>query len=73
MAAQQDNSTVRIASRSDGNTITTSDWFSVGGGESGWIAPHPENSNVVFAGSYDGLLTQLGPPDGAGTKYRRLP
>ncbi|MEJ7623065.1 MAG: hypothetical protein WKF34_03655 [Pyrinomonadaceae bacterium] len=56
--AQQDNSTVRIASRSDGFAITTADWWSVGGGESGWIAPHPENSNVVFAGSYDGLLTR---------------
>ena len=56
--AQQDNSTIRIASRSDNSAITTSDWFAVGGGESGWIAPHPENSNLVFAGSYDGLLTR---------------
>ncbi len=56
--AQQDNSTIRIASRSDGGAITESDWFAVGGGESGWIAPHPENSDVVFAGSYDGLLTR---------------
>ena len=56
--AQQDNSTVRIASRSDGFAITTGDWFAVGGGESGWIAPHPENSDTVFAGSYDGLLTK---------------
>ncbi len=56
--AQQDNSTIRIASRSDGNSITERDWFSVGGGESGWIAPHPENSDIVFAGSYDGLLTR---------------
>ena len=56
--AQQDNSTVRIASRSDGFAITTNDWFAVGGGESGWIAPHPENSDIVFAGSYDGLLTK---------------
>ncbi|HEX3102116.1 MAG TPA: hypothetical protein VHQ01_10005, partial [Pyrinomonadaceae bacterium] len=56
--AQQDNSTVRIASRSDGGSLTTSDWFAVGGGESGWIAPHPENSDIVFAGSYDGLLTK---------------
>ncbi|MEQ1646927.1 MAG: glycosyl hydrolase, partial [Pyrinomonadaceae bacterium] len=47
--AQQDNSTIRIASRSDGGAITEGDWFAVGGGESGWIAPHPENSDVVFA------------------------
>ena len=56
--AQQDNSTVRIASRSDSFAITESNWFDVGGGESGWIAPHPENSNIVFAGSYDGFLTK---------------
>jgi len=56
--AQQDNSTVRIASRTDGFSITERDWFPVGGGESGWIAPHPENSDVVFSGSYDGLLTR---------------
>ncbi len=56
--AQQDNSTVRIASRTNDFAITERDWYDVGGGESGWIAPHPENSNIVFAGSYDGLLTR---------------
>ena len=57
--AQQDNSTVRIASRTTENTITTSDWFDVGGGESGWIAPSPKDSNIVFAGSYGGLTTRF--------------
>jgi len=56
--AQQDNSTVRIASRTTENGITTSDWFDVGGGESGWIAPSPKDSQIVFAGSYDGLITR---------------
>ncbi len=56
--AQQDNSTVRIASRTTGGGITTSDWYDVGGGESGWIAPLPQNSEVVFAGSYGGLITR---------------
>jgi photosystem II stability/assembly factor-like uncharacterized protein len=56
--AQQDNSTVRIATRSDSDGITDKDWFSVGGGESGWIAPWPKDSNIVFAGSYDGLITR---------------
>lgn len=56
--AQQDNSTVRIASRSMDNAITTEHWFDVGGGESGWIAPSPKDSQVVFAGSYGGLLTR---------------
>ena len=30
----------------------------MGGGESGWIAPDPRNSQIVYAGSYDGLLTR---------------
>jgi len=56
--AQQDNSTVRILSRTTDFGITTSDWFDVGGGESGWIAPSPKDSEIVFAGSYGGLITR---------------
>ncbi len=56
--AQQDNSTIRIASRGPGAGITEREWWPVGGGESGWIMPHPKNSNIVFAGSYGGLLTR---------------
>jgi photosystem II stability/assembly factor-like uncharacterized protein len=56
--AQQDNSTVRIASRTTENGIGFSDWYDVGGGESGWIAPSPKDSEIVFAGSYDGLTTR---------------
>jgi photosystem II stability/assembly factor-like uncharacterized protein len=56
--AQQDNSTVRIASRSTEGGITEREWYDVGGGESGWIAPSPKDSNIVFAGSYGGLLTR---------------
>ncbi len=57
--AQQDNSTVATLSRSNGGAITERDWHDVGGGESGWIAADPLNSNFVYAGSYDGLLTRL--------------
>ncbi len=56
--AQQDNSTVSIASRSDAGAITTSDWYSVGGGESGYIAPKPDDPSTVFAGSYMGTITR---------------
>jgi len=56
--AQQDNSTVRIASRTTGGSIGVRDWFDVGGGESGWIAPSPKDSNIIFAGSYGGLTTR---------------
>lgn len=57
--AQQDNSTVRILHRSDGRTISENDWEPTAGGESGWIAPDPENSNIVYGGSYGGYLQRL--------------
>jgi len=56
--AQQDNSTVRTASRTASGGITDHDWYDVGGGESGWIAPDPRDSQIVYAGSYDGLITR---------------
>ena len=56
--AQQDNSTVRIASRTTDFGIRRTDWYDVGGGESGWIAPSPKDSQIVFAGSYGGLITR---------------
>ena len=44
----------RFASRSDDGVITTDDWYPVGGGESGYIAPKPTDPNVVFAGHVHG-------------------
>jgi photosystem II stability/assembly factor-like uncharacterized protein len=64
-SAQQDSSTVEITSRSNNGAITDSDWHDVGGGESGWIAPDPSNSEFVYAGSYDGLLTRYDNRTGA--------
>ncbi|HEY2018468.1 MAG TPA: glycosyl hydrolase [Bryobacteraceae bacterium] len=56
--AQQDNSTIRIASRTAAGGIGEQNWYDVGGGESGWIAPDPRDSQIVYAGSYDGLITR---------------
>ncbi len=56
--AQQDNSTLRIASRTTGFGIDRTDWYPVGGGESGYIAVDPTNADVVYAGSYDGYLSR---------------
>ena len=56
--AQQDNTTVSIASASDDGVITERDWFAVGGGESGYIAPKPGNPNIVIAGTYTGTMTR---------------
>jgi len=57
--AQQDNSTARIASRTQGNGIGFDDWTSTAGGESGYIAPKPDDPEIVFGGSYGGLLIRL--------------
>jgi photosystem II stability/assembly factor-like uncharacterized protein len=56
--AQQDNSTVRTDSRSPGFGIDRTEWYDVGGGESGWIAPYPKDSQIVFAGSYGNMITR---------------
>src|SRR5260370_27933941 len=49
--AQQDNSTVAIKSYDDEGVIGRQDWFPIGGGESGYIAPDPSDPNVVYAGA----------------------
>ena len=56
--AQQDNSTVAIASAGLEGSIDRSDWYPVGGGESGYIAPDPTDGNIVYAGSYGGEITR---------------
>jgi photosystem II stability/assembly factor-like uncharacterized protein len=55
---QQDSGTVAIASRSDDGTITRSDWYDVGGGEAGYIAPDPRDPDIVYAADYQGLITR---------------
>ncbi|MEM1096536.1 MAG: glycosyl hydrolase [Bacteroidota bacterium] len=54
--AQQDNSTVRILHTSSGSE---NDWEPTAGGESGWLAPHPNNPDIVYGGSYGGFLTRV--------------
>ncbi len=59
-AAQQDNSTVRILHRSASRGgITEDDWESTAGGESGHIAPDPEDPEIVYGGSYGGYLVRV--------------
>jgi photosystem II stability/assembly factor-like uncharacterized protein len=52
--AQQDSTTVSVSSRA---ATAATEWYVVGGGESGHIAPIPDGS-VVYAGSYFGKLTR---------------
>jgi photosystem II stability/assembly factor-like uncharacterized protein len=63
--AQQDNSTFCLPSNPNANNIFTAgqgpfgEWlYDVGGGESGYIAPHPTNPNIFYAGSQGALLTR---------------
>ena len=56
--AQQDNTTVAIASASATGGIDRSDFYDVGGGESGYIAPDPNDPEIVYAGSYGGDITR---------------
>lgn len=56
--AQQDNSTISVPSRGAifGRGIV--DMYAVAGGESGYIAVHPEDSNITYGGSYWGRLSR---------------
>ncbi len=51
-ASQQDNTTISVPSRSDFGSITIEDWYTVGGGEDGYVAPRTDDSNIVYAGDH---------------------
>ncbi len=57
--SQQDNTTVAIASRGAHGGIDRPDWYSVGGGESGYIAPDPRDPDIVYADGYEGSITEF--------------
>jgi len=57
--SQQDAGSVAIASRSDQGLIDDRDWYDVGGGEAGYIAPYPPDPNIVYAGDYQGHITRF--------------
>ncbi|MFQ5789837.1 MAG: glycosyl hydrolase [Acidobacteriota bacterium] len=56
--AQQDNSTVRIVSRTGSFGIGAKNWHDVGGCESGHIAVDPRDADIVYAGCYGGSITR---------------
>ena len=57
--SQQDSGTVAIASRSNEGAIDRQNWYDVGGGEAGYIAPDPRDPDTVYAADYEGLLTRF--------------
>jgi DNA-binding FrmR family transcriptional regulator len=57
--AQQDNSTISVPAKPQGDVSPEQYWYSVGGGESGHIAVHPQNPDIVYAGTYSGEITRF--------------
>jgi photosystem II stability/assembly factor-like uncharacterized protein len=64
LGAQQDNSALRILSRGGGAGIGPRDWEPTAGGESGYIVADPKDPEVVYGGSYGGLLIRLNHANG---------
>ncbi|MBT8219268.1 MAG: glycosyl hydrolase, partial [Bacteroidia bacterium] len=71
---QQDNSSVKIASREIGSRgISTRSWTSSAGGESAFLAFDPDNPKYVLGGSYLGTIEVLNTEANAGTKIMPAP
>ena len=54
--AQQDNSTISVSSSPSAPFAPEQDWYDVAGAESGHIAVHPENPDLVYSGNYLGRI-----------------
>ncbi|MBV8068472.1 MAG: hypothetical protein JO270_01105, partial [Acidobacteriaceae bacterium] len=57
--AQQDSGTAATASSTTHGQIDSRDWFSVGGSESGYIAPDPSDPNIFFISDVFGGVGRL--------------
>ena len=63
---QQDNTTVCVPIRGWGHLNAGGrNFFAVGGCESGYVAPHPVNTDVYYAGCYGGSLDRFDYSTGA--------
>jgi photosystem II stability/assembly factor-like uncharacterized protein len=54
--AQQDSGSVETTSRGNDGSITFRDWHPAGAGESGYIAPDPNDFNITYGGGTFGEL-----------------
>ncbi|HUX67541.1 MAG TPA: hypothetical protein VMV31_08625 [Terriglobales bacterium] len=55
---KQDAGSMVIASRTNHGFIGPQDQYSAAGGESGWLVPKPNDSNIVYGESYDGDMSR---------------
>src|SRR6185369_14934715 len=67
--AQQDNSTVSIASRSDNGAIRERDWWPVAGCENAHIAVDPRDPEITYGGCYTGIIGRYNKRNG---QYRDI-
>jgi photosystem II stability/assembly factor-like uncharacterized protein len=52
---QQDNSSISVTSAPRGGSSYMQDWITWGG-ESGYVAVDPRNSNIIYSGNYTGII-----------------
>lgn len=55
---QQDNSSIKIKSRTENFNIGTGDWFPVAGGEAGYLVSDPLDPHTTYGGEYDGQMSK---------------
>ncbi len=71
---QQDNSSIKISSRSlGGYDISTTDWTYSAGGESAFLAFDPDDPRYVMGGSYEGTVEILDYASKASTNVMAAP
>jgi photosystem II stability/assembly factor-like uncharacterized protein len=71
---QQDNSSVKIASREPGGSgISNNSWTYSAGGESAFLAFNPDDPLFVLGGSYQGTIEVLNTKAKAGTNIMAAP
>lgn len=57
LGAQQDNTSVRISHRTNGNSISDKDWVALSIGESAHLAPDPLNPAIIYGSDYKGYMS----------------
>ncbi len=57
--AQQDNSTLTVPSKFSEGIDPIQEWYAIGGGESGHIAVDPNDPDIIYAGTYIGVITRM--------------
>lgn len=71
---QQDNTSVKIASRALGSGgIGTSNWSASAGGESAFLAFNPDDPRLVLGGSYQGTIEVLDTKSAGSTNIMATP